>query len=138
MNKIKRFEDILAWQKGRELTKAVYSATSNPPFSRDRVLGVQMRKAAVSVVSNIAEGFERDGRKEFINFLSIAKGSAGEVRAQLYVAYDSGYLCNEELGRALKIAESTSRMISGLIRHLKRSDIAGIKYRKEQGDLLET
>ncbi len=86
MATIKHFEDIDAWKKARKLTAAVYAHSNTGRFSKDFGLREQMRKAAVSIMSNIAEGFERGGRSEFIQFLAIAKGSAGEVEAQLYVA----------------------------------------------------
>ncbi len=88
MSKIYRFEDLEAWKIARELTKEVYRTSKNDLFIRDYGLPDQICRASVSVMSNIAEGFERDGNKEFVNFLSIAKGSSGEVRSQLYVALD--------------------------------------------------
>ena len=91
-----RFEAIEAWQKARILTKEVYNATATGNFARDFGLRDQIRRAAVSVMYNIAEGFERGGNKEFQQFLSQAKGSAGEVRAQLYVTLDAGFLPQEE------------------------------------------
>ncbi len=96
MATIERFEDIEAWKKARELTKVVYQLTSIGEFARDYGLRDQMRRAAVSILSNIAEGFERDGTREFQQFLAVAKGSAGEVRAQLYVALDAGFLTQED------------------------------------------
>ena len=89
MPTIKKVEDIEAWKKARELTRAVYNCSKIEPFSKDFALRDQMRRAAVSVMSNIAEGFERGGTKEFVQFLAIAKGSAGEVEAQLFVALRS-------------------------------------------------
>ena len=86
MAKVKKFEEIQSWKKARSLTQEVYAETLTGPFSRDFGLRDQMRRAAVSILSNIAEGFERGGDKEFLQFLAIAKGSAGELRAQLYVA----------------------------------------------------
>ena len=86
MATFKTFEDIEAWQRSRALTKSIYKVTSQGTFARDFGLRDQIRKASVSIMSNIAEGFERSGTKEFIQFLATAKGSAGEVRAQLYVA----------------------------------------------------
>ncbi len=92
MTTFKTFEQIDAWQKSRELTKDVYTLTGKGDFSKDYGLKNQMRSAAVSIMSNIAEGFERSGTGEFSQFLAIAKGSAGEVRSQLYVALDQSYL----------------------------------------------
>ena len=86
MARIQRFEDIRSWRKSRELTKQIYVITSQGNFKRDFGLRDQIRKASVSIVSNIAEGFERGGDQELIQFLAVAKGSCGEVRAQLYIA----------------------------------------------------
>jgi four helix bundle protein len=88
MSTIKRFEDIEAWQRAREIAKNIYRITSSGEFSRDYGLKDQIRRSSVSIMSNIAEGFERDGNKEFIYFLSLAKGSCGEAASQLYVALD--------------------------------------------------
>src|ERR1041385_6990093 len=92
MNKIERFEDIIAWQKARVLTKEVYAMAGSGDFKRDFGLRDQIQRAAVSTMSNIAKGFERGGDKEFIQFLSHSKGSCGEVRSDLYVALDQGYI----------------------------------------------
>jgi four helix bundle protein len=92
MSGISTFEDIEAWQKARELTRAIYALSNDGPFARDFGLRDQVRRASVSIMSNIAEGFERGGDKEFFQFASCAKGSSGEVRAQLYVALDAGYI----------------------------------------------
>jgi len=92
MAKIEKFEDIEAWKKARELAKEIYAISNEALFARDFGLRDQIRRAAVSVMSNIAEGFERGGDVEFRRFLAIAKGSAGEVKAQLYVALDAGMI----------------------------------------------
>src|SRR4051794_24267336 len=92
MAKFDSFEEMLSWQKARTLTKSIYDSTASGMFARDFGLSDQIRRAAVSILSNIAEGFERGGNKEFIQFLYIAKGSCGEVRAQLYIALDQHYL----------------------------------------------
>ena len=128
MAKITRFEDIESWKKARELAKSVYGITLKDRFSRDFGLRDQIRRAAVSVLSNIAEGFERDGDREFIQFLSLAKGSCGEVRAQLYVALDQEYLDEEEFEALSASAVEISRMISGLIKYLRQSGMQGRKY----------
>lgn len=129
MAKITRFEEIESWRKSRKLTKSIYQITLKQSFSRDFGLRDQIRRAAVSVLSNIAEGFERDGDKEFIQFLSLAKGSCGEVRAQLYVALDQEYIDDDEFGALSNSAVEISRMISGLIKYLKQSGMQGRKYR---------
>ena len=129
MAKIERFEDIESWKKSRELAKSVYRITLNQPFARDFGLRDQIRRASVSVLSNIAEGFERDGDKEFVQFLSLAKGSCGEVRAQLYVALDQQYIAAEEFSSLSASATEISRMLSGLIKYLRQSGMQGRKYR---------
>jgi four helix bundle protein len=91
-DRIERFEDLIAWQKARALTRCIYDVTRQGPFSRDFGLSRQIQRAAVSIMSNIAEGFERNNPGEFHQFLSIAKGSCAELRSQLYVAVDVGYL----------------------------------------------
>src|SRR5712671_1163202 len=109
MATFRRFEEIDAWQKARELTNAVYDCSERGAFRRDFGLRDQMRRAAVSVMSNIAEGFEREGKGEFVQFLSMAKGSAGEVEAQLYVALDEGYIDKDQFDSVKAIASSTKR-----------------------------
>lgn len=127
MAKIERFEDIEVWQKARGLSKAIYAVTGDGAFARDFGLSDQIRRAAVSVMSNIAEGFERGSNKEFIQFLYIAKGSAGEVRAQLYVALDQGYIDQNGFNSLKRDVSEISRMISGLITYLSRSNFKGEK-----------
>ena len=127
--KIERFEEIDAWQKVRGLTKLIYKITSDGNFSRDYGLRDQIRRATVSIMSNIAEGFERGGNKEFIQFLSIAKGSAAEVRAQLYVAIDAGYLDQNNFNMLFELADETGRLIGGFMRYLKQSKHKGSKFK---------
>ena len=111
---IKCFEDLIAWQKARELTKAIYKITSTGIFSKDFGLKDQIQRASVSVMSNVAEGFERNSRNEFHQFLVIAKSSCAEVKSQLYVALDVNYLI-EAIFQDLKAqAEEVSRIIGGL------------------------
>jgi four helix bundle protein len=131
MAKIEKFEDIEAWQKSRLLCRKIYLVTGQGEFSRDYGLRDQIRRSAVSVMSNIAEGFERGGNKEFQNFLSIAKGSAGEVRAQLYVALDAGFLSHEEFDHLNNLSCETSRLISGFMRYLMNSNLRGHKFSQE-------
>jgi four helix bundle protein len=125
---IKRFEDIEGWQKARELTKAVYAATSVDEFARDFGLKDQMQRAAVSAMSNIAEGYGRGGNIEFLQYLSQAKGSATEVEAQLYVPSDAGYLSKEDFDHIYSLADSTASIIASLMRYLAQSDLKGPKY----------
>ena len=128
MSKIYRFEDLEAWKIARELTKEVYRTSKNELFARDYGLRDQICRASVSVMSNIAEGFERDGNKEFVNFLSIAKGSSGKVRSQLYVARDQQYISEGEFNLIYNKATENSRVISGLIKYLKQSELRGRKF----------
>jgi four helix bundle protein len=121
MAKIERFEDIKSWQLARDLVQKVYAITRSGEFSRDFGLSDQIRRAAVSVMSNIAEGFERNSTKEFVQFLYIARGSAGEVRSQLYVALDLGYVTETAFGELLMKAEETSKAIFGFIKYLRSS-----------------
>lgn len=129
MAKIEHFEDIEAWQKARELTRMVYEMTQDGAFARDFGLRDQIRRAAVSVMSNIAEGFGRGGNREFIQFLATAKGSASEVQAQLYVALDAEYITQEQFELLYGAVESTARLIGGFMRYLQSSDQKGHKYK---------
>src|SRR4051812_39976725 len=114
MAKITRFEELIAWQKARVMTREIYRVTESGKFARDFGLKDQIRRAAVSVMSNIAEGFERGGRAEFHQMLSIAKASCGEVRSQLYVAVDVGYIDEANFGKLFAIAEEVGRVVGGL------------------------
>lgn len=122
------FEEIHAWQKARELGKHVYRFTREN-CDRDYPFVNQIRAALVSVMSNIAEGFERDGTKEFHQFLSVAKGSAGEVRSQLYVALDQQYIDQAEFDRCYALAAEVGRLIGGLMRYLEQTEFRGHKHR---------
>jgi four helix bundle protein len=114
LSKIERFEDLIAWQKARELTRTIYQVTSIGAFSRDVGLVRQIQRAAVSIMSNITEGFERRGRREFHQFLSTAKGSCAEVRSELYVAFDIGYIEENDFHRLLAQTEEVGRIVGGL------------------------
>ena len=120
MAKLSSFEDIIAWQKARELNTLIYTITNlNNSFSKDFGLRDQIRRASISITSNIAEGFERETTKEFIRFLYIAKASAGEFRSQLYLAFDLNYISIEKFEQLnLKINE-VSKLLGGFIKHLK-------------------
>lgn len=121
MARIERFENVKAWQEARVLVKEIYVVTGRGEFAHDFGLKDQLRRSAVSVLSNIAEGFERGSDKEFVRFLYIAKGSCGEVRAQLYVAADVGYLVEPESRHLVEQCQHISRLISGLITYLQKS-----------------
>lgn len=127
--KIERFEEIEAWKAARLLTKTVYDLSNQGGFSRDFALRDQIRRAAVSIMANIAEGFERGGDKEFLQFLSLAKASCAEVRSHLYVAMDQSYLDAKQLDERLEQAKGVSRMISGFMDYLRKSDYRGSKFR---------
>ncbi len=129
MATIQKFEDIDAWQKARELTKVIYALTNDGQFARDFGLRDQIRRASVSIMSNIAEGFGRGGNKEFIQFLSTAKGSASEVQAQLYVALDAGHINEKQFQKLYSGTEETARLIGGLLRYLRNNDFKGAKYK---------
>ncbi|MFA5974817.1 MAG: four helix bundle protein [Elusimicrobiota bacterium] len=113
------FEDIQAWGRARELARQVYLVSNTDDFRRDYGLRDQIRRASVSVISNIAEGFERDGNTEFARFLTMAKGSSGEVRAQVYIALDQGYISQDQAQKLISLAQEVSRMIAGLIAYLR-------------------
>lgn len=130
MATFKRFEDIEAWQRARELTRKIYKITKAGPFARDFGLKDQIRDASVSMMSNIAEGFERSGTGEFAQFLAIAKGSAGEVRSELYVALDQEYITPTVFQVLCAEAECISRMVTGLMGYLRGSAFKGTKYKK--------
>jgi four helix bundle protein len=112
--KIKSFQDLIAWQKARALTASIYRISANGEFARDFGLKDQIRRAAVSVMSNIAEGFERGRPTEFHQFLSIAKGSCAELRSQLFAALDANYLAERDFHLLMLDAEEVGRIVGGL------------------------
>lgn len=119
--KIETFEDLRVWQKGIELVKQIYLLTKGGELSRDFGLRDQLRRASVSIPTNIAEGFERHSRKEYLNFLNIAKGSAGEVRSLLRVALEVGYLEQQTYAQLYSQAMELSRMLSNQIQAINQS-----------------
>jgi len=129
MATFRRFEDIEAWQRARDLTSAVYEAAEQARFARDLRFAGQITSAAVSVMSNIAEGFERDNRKDFLQFLYIAKGSAGEVRSQLYVALDRKYITQAQFESLYGAVLLTSRLVAALIAYLQHTRITGGRHK---------
>ncbi len=112
--RIEKFEDLIAWQKARELTRNIYKITRQGEFSKDFGFRDQIRRASVSIMSNVAEGFERGGRSEFHQFLVIAKGSCAELRSHLYVALDADYIDAQTFQRLYSLAEEIKRIIGGL------------------------
>ena len=131
MSSIQKFEDLKVWQKAREVNLGIYKLSNKGSFSKDFGLRDQIRRASVSVLSNIAEGFERNGNKEFSQFLSIAKASAAEVRAQLYVAKDLEYISNDEFTEVVNGLIEVSKMLSGLMSYLKTTEIKGSKFMED-------
>lgn len=123
-----RFEDIIAWQEARELTRGVYAATREGSFAKDFGLVDQIRRAAVSVGSNIAEGFDRGNTKEFLTFLGIAKGSVAEVRSQLYTALDVGHIDQAKFDELYAKADQVAKLLAGLIKSTRVSNVAGVRY----------
>jgi four helix bundle protein len=128
---IEKFEEMEIWQLAKTLANQIYDATSTGKFSQDYVLRDQVRRAAVSIFSNIAEGFERNGNKEFIQYLYIAKASCGEVRAQMSFAKDRDYISQTDFELLYKSLISLSNQISGFIKYLRKSEIKGSKFNKE-------
>lgn len=118
MASVQRFEELEVWKGARALARKIYLATDEGRFARDFSFRDQLRRSAISIVSNIAEGFERGGNKEFVQFLYIAKGSAGELRAQLLVASDLGYIGAEIAAEVIGAAEALSRQLSAFIKYL--------------------
>ena len=125
---IDRFEDLEIWKEAREICKFVFSLTSRDPFLKDFRFRDQIRASSGSVMDNIAEGFERGGNKEFIQFLYIAKGSCGETRSQGHRAFDQEYITSQELEMLISLVLTESTKISNLINYLKKSDLKGAKY----------
>lgn len=131
MTTFKSFEEIEAWQKARQITRQLYELSNRGLFSKDFGLRDQIRRACISVMSNIAEGFERSGTGEFLQFLSMAKGSIGEVRSHLYISLDQGYLDRGSFDRLFGLAAEIGSMIGRLMSYLKKTKIKGTKYKTE-------
>jgi len=131
MATIQKFEDLICFSKARELTKSIYKEFKD---CRDYGFKDQITRASVSVLSNIAEGFERGTKNEFLNFLYIAKGSAGEVRAQLYVALDAGYLNLETFKYLNNLASECSRLVQSFADKVKKGASAGTQFKKLEKD----
>jgi four helix bundle protein len=126
--KIEHFEDLEIWKEARELCKYVFELTSVDIFNKDFKFREQIRASSGSIMDNIAEGFERGGNKEFIQFLYISKGSCGETRSQAYRAFDYNYITEIDLNKLMSITTSQSTKIANLIKYLKNSDLKGAKY----------
>lgn len=129
---VTRFEDLDVWKRSRIIVKQIYDLTKRNEFAKDFVLRDQVKRAVVSISSKIAEGFERSGNKEFIQFLYIAKASAGELRSQLYIALDLKYISEEEFNILRVDILKIANMIYNLIVSLKTSEIKGLKFKESK------
>jgi four helix bundle protein len=129
MSKIEKFEDIVAWQKARELTREIYAHTKIGPFAKDFGLRDQIQRASVSTMANVAEGFDRGGDKEFIQFLSVSKGSCGEVKSHLYVALDQQYISPAQFTQLYNSSDEVGRLLSGFMGYLRQSNLKGRKFK---------
>ena len=138
MATIARFQDILAWKRARALTAEVYVHSRRGQFSRDFALRDQIRRSCVSIMSNIAEGFERGGNKEFLQFLYVAMGSAAETQSHLYVAFDQSYLTKAQAQQLSALVGETKKLLGGLINYLKTTELHGRKsarhYRNKRNE----
>lgn len=122
-----RFEDLIFWQKARELTRFIYSFTRKGDFKKDFGVRDQIQRSCVSVMSNIAEGFGRGSNKEFIQFLFVARGSISEVQSELYVSKDLNYVSEQEFKEAYHLTEEISRLIGSFILKVKVAGMRGLK-----------
>jgi four helix bundle protein len=129
MATVERFEDLKVWQAAREFCKRIHQFTLQKEFSKDFKLVSQIKSSSGSIMDNIAEGYERDGNKEFGQFLSFSKGSYGESRSQLYRALDNGYISKGEFDQAYTQALEISKMLSGFMSYLKESELKGKKFK---------
>lgn len=129
MATITKFEDLKTWQIARQLAREIFHLTTVPPFNSDFGLKNQMNNSANSIMSNVAEGFERGGNNEFVNFLSIAKGSCGEIRSQLYVAFDRSYIDQKKLDILQGEYTALGKRIGRFMKYLNESDLKGLKFK---------
>ena len=138
MSKAQRFEDLTIFQMARDLCKEVYAITKDREFHNDSRFVQQIHASSGSVMDNIAEGFERDGNKEFINFLYIAKGSCGEVRSQIIRASDVGFIDNDTATKLYNDCLNLSKAISKFIQSLKTSGLSGLKFQDSSSKIQES
>lgn len=130
MATITRFEDIEAWQLGRDLKRKVYASSKAGEFAKDFTLKDQIRRAAISITANIAEGFERGGNREFIQFLSISKGSCGSIQDHPYTALDESYLTQTQFDGLYRDAVEVARKIGAFMSYLQSTSIRGSKFQR--------
>ena len=129
MATITKIEDLLIWQEARVLVKGIFVLTSKVKFSKELSLKDQIKRSAISVMSNVAEGYGRGGNKEFVQFLYIANGSLNELKSQLYISYDFELLNKEELNKFLADTLKIENMIKALVRKMKDSEFTGVKFK---------
>ena len=129
MGVIQRFEDLDVWKLARQFAKEIYSLTKKEQFVNEFRFKEQMKSSSGSVMDNIAEGFERNGNKEFVQFLFIAKGSVGETRSQLYRAFDTGLISETECNEYVLKAQNISQSLSNFIKYLQQAEMKGVKYK---------
>jgi len=129
MANVQKFEDLEVWKQARILTNEIHEVTCQTDFSKDYSLRDQIRRSSGSVMDNIAEGFERNGNKEFIQFLYYSKGSNGEVRSQLYRSLDFGYLDQQKFDKLYKMSNQIGALIYNLVHYLKSSEMKGNKFK---------
>lgn len=130
MATVKRFEDLEVCKEARKLVKSVHESVSKPRFSKDYTLKDQILRSSSSVMDNIAEGFDRDGNREFIHFLTISKGSLAETKSQLYRAFDFKYVSKEAFEKMYELAELIGKQIGGFIKYLQQSEFKGNKFKE--------
>lgn len=130
MGTVERFEDLEVWIESRKLVKNIHISTSNRPFSKDFTLRDQILRSSSYVMDNIAEGFDRDGNREFIHFLTISKASLAETKSQLYRALDFKYISNEEFSNHYELADNIGKQIGGFIKYLQQSQYRGNKFKE--------
>lgn len=135
MATIGRFEDLDVWKKARALANAIHLKTLNGSFASDYALRDQINRSSGSIMDNIAEGFEREGRNEFIQFLSYSKSSAAEVRSQLHRAFDRAHITKAEFDDLYTQALDVGKMLGGFMKYLKSSDIKGLKYKTSEPEV---
>jgi len=128
--KITRFEDLEIWKESRELSQLIFNLTSAEKFSKEFGLKNQIRNSSGSVMDCIAEGFEREGNKEFLQFLSISKGSCGETRSQSYRAFDYGLVSEDDLNQLIERTTRISKKIAAFMAYLRKTEYKGTKFKK--------
>jgi four helix bundle protein len=130
MATITNFEDIIAWQRAREFCKTIFKITGNAEFSKEFRFKSQINASAGSIMDNIAEGYEREGNKEFLQFLSIVKASLAENKSQTYRSFDRKFIDEIEFENTLKLANELKQIIEGFMNYLRNSEIKGLKFKK--------